>query len=284
MGSAKVAELRTTKGKVIFIMGTTGSGKTKLSVDLALQFKGEIVNSDKIQVYRGGDIITNKASEIERRGIRHHLLGFIEDTDADFTTDDFCHHVQVSIKEIINRNSIPIIAGGSNSYIKALVEDPIINFRAKYDCCFLWLDASLLVIYAHVSRRVDQMVEAGVLHELRRMFVPGADYECGIRRAIGAREMDSYFMAEINNEDEITKKVLLEAGIKDIKENTCKLVDRQTEKIEHLKNELGWDMHRLDVTSVLQKSGKEAENAWTAFVLEPSLSIVGGFLNKDNEI
>ncbi|PRQ27763.1 putative transferase [Rosa chinensis] len=145
MGSTKGAELPTNKEKVIFIMGSTGSGKTKLSVDLALQFKGEIINSDKIQVYKGGDIITNKVSEIERQGIRHHLLGFIEDTEEDFTIEDFCHHVQGAIKEIINSNSIPIIAGGSNSYIEALVEYPKINFGANYDCCFLLLECNLFM-------------------------------------------------------------------------------------------------------------------------------------------
>ncbi|XP_050374821.1 adenylate isopentenyltransferase 5, chloroplastic-like [Argentina anserina] len=280
MGFTRVPEFTTNKKHVIFILGPTGSGKTKLSVDLALQFNGEIINCDKIQVYKGGDIITNKASEIERQGIRHHLLGIIENTETDFTVEDFCHHVQAVIKEIINRNSVPIIAGGSNSYIEALVEDPKINFRPKYDCCFIWLDASLHVLYDRVSRRVDQMAEAGVVNELREMFVPGADYERGIRRAIGLPEMDPFFMAERNDEDEVTLKSLLEGGINDIKKNTCKLVERQTKKIQRLKSELGWDIHRLDVTCVHEKHGEEAGNAWKTSVLGPSLTIVECFLKK----
>jgi adenylate isopentenyltransferase (cytokinin synthase) len=59
-------------------MGTTATGKSKLSIDLATHFQGEIINSDKIQVYKGLDMLTNKISETERRGVPHHLLGFVE--------------------------------------------------------------------------------------------------------------------------------------------------------------------------------------------------------------
>ncbi|KAG5547985.1 hypothetical protein RHGRI_013617 [Rhododendron griersonianum] len=56
------------KKKVVFIMGATGTGKTRLSLDLAAHFPGEIINSDKIQVYKGLDIVTNKVSEPARGG------------------------------------------------------------------------------------------------------------------------------------------------------------------------------------------------------------------------
>ncbi|KAK4836163.1 hypothetical protein QYF36_019391 [Acer negundo] len=55
------------KKKVVFIMGATGTGKTKLSIDLATQFSSEIINSDKIQAYKGLDIATNKATVAEHR-------------------------------------------------------------------------------------------------------------------------------------------------------------------------------------------------------------------------
>ncbi|RYR71895.1 hypothetical protein Ahy_A02g006103 isoform A [Arachis hypogaea] len=56
-------------------MGATGAGKSKLSVDLATCFPSEIINSDKIQVYEGLDIVTNKISKEEQKGVPHHLLG-----------------------------------------------------------------------------------------------------------------------------------------------------------------------------------------------------------------
>jgi len=61
--------------KVVFIMGATGTGKSRLSVDLATHFQGEIINSDKMQVYKGLEIVTNKITQTEKQGVRHYLLG-----------------------------------------------------------------------------------------------------------------------------------------------------------------------------------------------------------------
>ncbi|KAH0756745.1 hypothetical protein KY290_020238 [Solanum tuberosum] len=66
---------KSSKKKVVFVMGATGTGKSRLSIDLAIHFQGEIINSDKMQVYKGLDIITNKITDIEKQGIPHHLLG-----------------------------------------------------------------------------------------------------------------------------------------------------------------------------------------------------------------
>lgn len=66
---------------VVQIIGTTGVGKSQLSISLAKVFGGEIINSDSMQVYKGMDIITNKHPEDKREGIRHHLLGFLETDD-----------------------------------------------------------------------------------------------------------------------------------------------------------------------------------------------------------
>ncbi|KAG5629635.1 hypothetical protein H5410_001352 [Solanum commersonii] len=62
------------KKKVMFIMGATGMGKSRLSVDLATHFLGEIINSDKMQVYKGLEIVTNKITHAEKQGVRHYLL------------------------------------------------------------------------------------------------------------------------------------------------------------------------------------------------------------------
>uniref|UniRef100_M1DGN8 Isopentenyltransferase n=1 Tax=Solanum tuberosum TaxID=4113 RepID=M1DGN8_SOLTU len=77
------------KKKVVFIMGATGTGKSRLSVDLATHFRGEIINSDKMQVYRGLEIVTNKITHAEKQGVGHYLLGEIE-PDSNFTAEDFC--------------------------------------------------------------------------------------------------------------------------------------------------------------------------------------------------
>uniref|UniRef100_K7N2W8 Adenylate isopentenyltransferase n=1 Tax=Glycine max TaxID=3847 RepID=K7N2W8_SOYBN len=74
------------KDKVVVIMGATGSGKSRLSIDLATLFpSSEIINSDKMQVYRGLDITTNKIPPAQRRGVPHQLLG---DVDTEHHVDD----------------------------------------------------------------------------------------------------------------------------------------------------------------------------------------------------
>ncbi|KAH7832925.1 hypothetical protein Vadar_001369 [Vaccinium darrowii] len=161
-------------------MGATGTGKSP----------AEIVNSDKMQVYKGLDIVTNKVTEEERRRAPHHLLGFV-DPNVNFDSIDFRRHASIAVESIVRRNRLPIIVGGSNSYIKALVNDDV-EFRSKYDCCLLWVDVSLPVLHSVISERVDKMVEAGSVDEVREIFDPKADYGRGIRHAIGVAEMDRF--------------------------------------------------------------------------------------------
>lgn len=141
-------------------MGATGAGKSRLSIDLASHFSGEIINSDKIQVYKGLDIVSNKISEFEKKGIPHHLLGEVE-PDLDFDAHNFCSEVILVVQKIVNSNKIPIIVGGSNSFLEALVENSIYDFKSNYESCFIWLDVSLSTLHSYVSKRIDQMVDTG---------------------------------------------------------------------------------------------------------------------------
>ncbi|KAE8722882.1 Adenylate isopentenyltransferase 3 [Hibiscus syriacus] len=86
---------RREKDKVVILLGATGTGKSRLSIDLATRFPAEIINSDKIQVHAGLDIATNKIPEEERCGIPHHLLGVIH-PHADFTATDFVDMASMS--------------------------------------------------------------------------------------------------------------------------------------------------------------------------------------------
>uniref|UniRef100_M1DDQ4 Isopentenyltransferase n=1 Tax=Solanum tuberosum TaxID=4113 RepID=M1DDQ4_SOLTU len=78
-------------------MGATGTGKSRLSVDLATHFRGEIINSNKMQVYNGLDIVTNKITRAKKQGVRHYLQGEIE-PDSEFKAEDFCHKSIVYIE------------------------------------------------------------------------------------------------------------------------------------------------------------------------------------------
>ncbi|KAI5572656.1 hypothetical protein BDE02_10G027100 [Populus trichocarpa] len=269
------------KDKVVFVVGPTGTGKSRLAIDLATRFPAEVVNCDKMQVYKGLDIVTNKVTEEECRGVPHHLLG-IADPNANFTSDDFRHHASLVVESIVTRDRLPIIAGGSNSYIEALANDDP-EFRLRYECCFLWVDVSLPILYSFVSERVDRMVEAGLIDEVRDMFDPNKfdDYSQGIKRAIGVPELD-HFLRNEAIVDAKTRRKLLDEAIDKIKENTCMLASRQLQKIHRLHSIWNWNVHRIDATPVFLTSGKEVDNLWDKLVAGPSTMIVNQFLCDKN--
>ncbi|KAL2228449.1 UNVERIFIED_CONTAM: Adenylate isopentenyltransferase 5, chloroplastic [Sesamum indicum] len=164
------------------------------------------------------DIVTDKVSNEECHGVPHHLLGII-DPDEDFTVHDFMHHALLAADAIVQKNRLPIIAGGTNSFIHALVNDDT-EFPTKYECCFLWMDEAIPVLHSYVSNRVDQMVDSGLLEEGKAFFDPKiCDYDFGIRRAIGVPEMDEFFRSEGLVDGE-TRAKLLKAAIDEIKVNT----------------------------------------------------------------
>ncbi|KAH6818857.1 isopentenyltransferase 3 [Perilla frutescens var. frutescens] len=261
------------KEKVVVVMGATGAGKSRLSIDLATRFSAEIINSDKMQVYQGLDIATNKITDEERCGVPHHLLGVV-DPESDFSAANFRAMASISLRSILSRRQLPIIVGGSNSFVEALVD---VNFRSRYDCCFLWVDVAMPVLHSFVSDRVDRMVERGMVEEVREFFQPNADYSRGIRRAIGVPELDEFFRVEPFCDEETRARVLAEA-IDSIKMNTSRLACRQLEKIHRLRNIKGWRMHRLDATDVFRKHGGEAEAAWEDMVAGSGAALVSRFL------
>ncbi|KAG5566574.1 hypothetical protein RHGRI_002207 [Rhododendron griersonianum] len=111
---------RREKPKVVVVLGATGSGKSKLAIDLASHFPVEIINADSMQVYRGLDVLTNKVPLQDQKGVPHHLLGTIS-PEVEFTAKDFRDSAIPLIDDILSRNRIPVIVGGTNYYIQALV-------------------------------------------------------------------------------------------------------------------------------------------------------------------
>lgn len=110
------------RNKIIVILGPTGVGKTKLSIELAKRLNGEIINADSTQVYRGLDIATAKIKEPEKENIPHHLLD-IKNLDEDYTVFDYQKDCREKINEVFNRKKTPILVGGTGLYIKAALYD-----------------------------------------------------------------------------------------------------------------------------------------------------------------
>ncbi|KAK2433784.1 adenylate isopentenyltransferase 3, chloroplastic [Trifolium repens] len=112
--------------KVVVITGPTGSGKSKLAVDLASHFPIEVINADSMQVYSGLDILTNKIPFSEQNGVPHHLLGTVN-PNFEFTAKAFRDSAIPIIDAILRRNNIPVIVGGTNYYIQALVSSFLLD-------------------------------------------------------------------------------------------------------------------------------------------------------------
>ncbi|KAI4386475.1 hypothetical protein MLD38_004406 [Melastoma candidum] len=280
------------KEKLLVILGATGAGKSRLSVDLATRFpSSEIINSDKIQVYSGLDITTNKIPVPDRRGVPHHLLGCFRQDRIDFTPSMFRNVASSVVSAVHSRRGIPILVGGSNSFVHALVssgewleEDvfgaggtmgPCPSRELRYDCCFLWVDVSGEVLEEYLDRRVEEMLEQGMVEELWGYYEEGRrEYGRGLRRAIGVEEFDRYF--------ETGRRREYEGAVREVKENTKRLAKRQVGKIARMRDGGGWELWRLDATGsfrelLMRTSGWRG--IWERDVLSPSLDIVTRFLH-----
>lgn len=108
--------------KVIVIVGPTGVGKTKLSVDLARHFNTEIISADSMQIYKGMDIGTAKVRKDEAFGIKHHLID-IKEIEESYSVFESQINIRKKISEINNMGKIPVIVGGTGLFIKAALYD-----------------------------------------------------------------------------------------------------------------------------------------------------------------
>ncbi|MEK3766461.1 tRNA (adenosine(37)-N6)-dimethylallyltransferase MiaA [Solibacillus sp. FSL K6-4121] len=269
---------------VVAIIGPTASGKTALSIRLAKEIDGEIINGDSMQVYRHMDIGTAKITVDEMEGIPHHLLSIKEPTEA-FSVAEYQQLVRGKIEEIQARGKMPIIVGGTGLYVQSVLYDfqftkqevdeearlkyyeeleklgpeamhaklAIIDpasaaeihpnntrrviralemaklagvSRAEeqfnrgniplYNHLIIGLDMDRAKLYERINLRVDLMMKAGLLEEVRAL------YNAGIRdvqsiKAIGYKELYAYFDG----------LVTLEEAIEQIKQNSRRYAKRQ---------------------------------------------------------
>lgn len=110
------------KNHVIFIVGPTAVGKTKLTVELAKALNGEVVYADSMQIYKEMNIGTAKPSKEEQEGVPHYLVDEIL-PEEDFSVAKFESHAKEHIQNILKRGKVPIISGGTGLYVNALLYD-----------------------------------------------------------------------------------------------------------------------------------------------------------------
>ena len=145
--------------KVIAVVGPTAVGKSDLAVDVALRLeertgrRGEVINADSMQLYRGMDIGTAKMSEPERRGVPHHLLDVWDVTEpADVAS--YQAMARERVEECAERDVIPVLVGGSGLYVRAVLDhlefpgtDPAVRARLEAELS----DAGPGVLHARLA-------------------------------------------------------------------------------------------------------------------------------------
>jgi tRNA dimethylallyltransferase len=104
--------------KVIIVLGPTAVGKTKIGIELAKRLNTEIISGDSVQVYKGLDIGSAKATIEEMAGVKHHLIDIL-DAKEDYSVCDF----QKQARELTDNLDIPMIVGGTGLYIKAAISN-----------------------------------------------------------------------------------------------------------------------------------------------------------------
>lgn len=254
---------------IIVIVGPTGVGKTKLSIELAKKFDAEIINGDSVAIYKRLDIGSAKPSIEEREGIPHHLID-IRDVTEDYTVYDYQKDLREKISEISSRGKRVIIVGGTGLYIKAGLYDynfipgttsntydeltneeilerikkydlekvPELNNRRRlvrllnklenneeitnskdkllYNIKVVGLTTERSILYERINKRVDIMVENGLLEEINSLKDFYKDSRI-LNSGIGYKEFADYLF---NNKS-------LEEVLEEIKLNSRRYAKRQ---------------------------------------------------------
>jgi adenylate isopentenyltransferase (cytokinin synthase) len=212
---------------IIAIIGPTGVGKTKLGIALAKAINGEVISVDSLQIYQCGGIITAQPTTKEMDGVKHHLIDYLQ-PDQEPTT--FVDHAISSIQQIHDDGKIPLLVGGSISLTEPLLSHPFIQ---QSDLSVIFLDSSLSHLRPRLDKRVDEMIDQGLIEEVRLLYeleqrlLGCPDFSKGIWKAIGYPELRP--AVEAWNEDH--NQFYLDEGIAEMKKRTSAYAQEQLERI-----------------------------------------------------
>ena len=105
---------------IYLIAGPTASGKSQFSIDLAKKINGVVINSDSMQVYKNLEILTARPNKKEMQNIEHYLYGYVNGVER-YNVEKWCNDAAKIINETFERNSNPILVGGTGLYIHTLI-------------------------------------------------------------------------------------------------------------------------------------------------------------------
>ncbi|MEV4597239.1 tRNA (adenosine(37)-N6)-dimethylallyltransferase MiaA [Amycolatopsis sp. NPDC049253] len=156
----------------VAVVGPTATGKTALAVELALALGGEVVNADALQLYRGMDVGTAKATEAERRGVPHHLLDVLDVTET-ASVAAYQRDARRVIEDLLAAGRVPVLTGGSGLYVQAVLDD--LKFPGTDAAVRARLDAEAgergtAILYARLAEQ-DPAAAAAILPTNTRRIV-----------------------------------------------------------------------------------------------------------------
>jgi len=120
-GANLQSKLKNSNYPLVVLHGATASGKTSLAIDLALQLSGEIISCDSVAVYRELEIGTAKPSPEQRALVPHHMLDVVWPNQP-YTAGNYARDARASLADIRSRGKLPIVAGGTGLYLRALID------------------------------------------------------------------------------------------------------------------------------------------------------------------
>lgn len=212
--------------KVISVVGPTASGKTKLSVEIAKRFNGEIISADSMQIYKEMQIATAKPTEEEKEGIKHHLMDFLS-PDESYSVALFVQDAKKCIEDIYNRNKLPVIAGGTGLYVDSLLN----NVKFSDECRDEKISKELYTYYN--ENGIDKLLE--MLAEVDKDSYERLKDEKNVKRII--RAIEFYKTSGTTITQQINDSKLEESPYKPIKiglnfKDRNKLYDRINKRVD----------------------------------------------------
>jgi tRNA dimethylallyltransferase len=213
------------KPLVVAVLGPTATGKSALALALAERHAGEIINCDSTAVYRGFDIGTDKIADADRRGIPHHLIDIADPTD-DYTAAQYARDAAAAIRDIHARGHLPILAGGTGFYFRALTRglfpgpgrDELLRRRLESIAerrDVIWLHRLLRRVDPESARRIQPRDLKRLVRALEVFFLTG--------RPLTAHFADT--RSEIPDMDVLA--IALRLPPKEISERVTRRVDEQ---------------------------------------------------------
>lgn len=251
---------------LIFIVGATATGKSALAIEIAKQLRGEIVNADSMQLYKGMNIGTAKLSIAERDGIPHHLIDTLEVTE-DASVARYQEQARSCIDNLLERNVPTVVVGGTGLYVKAILDD--LNFPETN-----------LEIREKIQKE-SEAIGAIALHRRLEKLDPAAAAAIpkeNVRRVIRALEVIEItgkpFTANLPRGQSSRYPKAKQFGLSLNRDNLREIIDQRVEKM--------WHAGFVDeVRNLLSHGLREGKTARAAIGYSQIIKFIDGEISED---